>query len=42
MFLFGLVNFLLGQISYISAFFSVSQASQWSWIGLFTSSIISG
>ena len=41
MFLFGLVSFLLGQISYIFAFFSVAQASQWSWIGLLTVSVIS-
>jgi len=41
MFLFGLVSFLLGQISYIFAFFSVAQASQWSWIGLLTGSVIS-
>jgi uncharacterized membrane protein YhhN len=41
MFLFGLVSFLLGQISYIAAFFSVAQATQWSWIGLLTASVIS-
>jgi len=41
MFLLGLVAFLLGQISYIFAFFSVARASQWSWVGLLTGSVIS-
>jgi uncharacterized membrane protein YhhN len=41
MFLYGLVSFLLGHVSYIFGFFYVAQTSQWSWVGLLTVSVIS-
>jgi uncharacterized membrane protein YhhN len=41
MFLFGLVSFLLGHLFYILAFFSVAEASTWTWIGLLTVSVLS-
>ena len=41
MFLFGLVSFLLGQLFYILAFFSVAGTSTWTWIGLLTVFVMS-
>ena len=41
MFLFGLVSFLLGQLFYILAFFSVAETSTWTWIGLLTVCVVS-
>jgi uncharacterized membrane protein YhhN len=41
MFLFGLICFLLGQLFYIVAFFSVAGPSAWTWIGLLTVCVLS-
>jgi uncharacterized membrane protein YhhN len=41
MFLFGLISFLVGHLFYILAFFSVAEASTWTWIGLLTVCVVS-